>query len=74
MKRLANMNVVSEVWDDIIAYLHLKSKGNSVWVSLERNMRIFHKGSRSVENLCNIIFETVSLKLLSLQMKSLSNV
>ncbi|GKE62070.1 reverse transcriptase domain, reverse transcriptase zinc-binding domain protein, partial [Tanacetum coccineum] len=81
---LADMPSTLPMWDDIVDWLLPISKGNSVnsivgrlilaastyFVWQERNNRLFAKGERRVNELCEVIAGVVRLKLTTLHFKA----
>lgn len=82
------MDNISEKWPDIMHFLTPRAKRNAIWrvigrlilgsalyhIWQERYMRLFQKGSRSVDTLVSCIFKEVRLKMLSLSFKESANV
>ncbi|GKC54720.1 reverse transcriptase domain, reverse transcriptase zinc-binding domain protein [Tanacetum coccineum] len=81
---LADMPSTLPMWDDIVDWLLPISKGNSVnsivgrlilaastyFVWQERNNRLFAKGERRVNEICEVIAGVVRLKLTTLHFKA----
>ncbi|GKA54130.1 hypothetical protein Tco_0753079, partial [Tanacetum coccineum] len=81
---LADMPSTLPIWDDIVDWLLPISKGNSInsivghlilaastyFVWQERNNRLFAKGERRVNELCEVIAGVVRLKLTTLHFKA----
>lgn len=75
--------MTSDRWVDIISYLQDRTSRNSVWSNIERilvgavayfiwherNLRMFKRGSRSVDQVFKIVYEVVRLKIMSFKLK-----
>ncbi|GJY33938.1 hypothetical protein Tco_0418407 [Tanacetum coccineum] len=88
VRGLAEMDVVSPSLHDIAAYIQPIAKSRTVkniigkllvaaslyFLWIERNNRLFKKGKRSPEEICDVIMVTVRLKLMTLRFKKSTNV
>lgn len=81
VKGYTNILVADIKWDAIVNQLIPMSKSNigrlalgatSYFIWQERNLRIHKKGARSVEQVFNVIFDTIRLKIHSLHFKKMS--
>lgn len=83
VKIIANLQNSNSKWDDIVSLLVPLSNRNflsniigrlalgatAYFVWQERNLRVHKKGSRSVDQVFHVIFETVRCKIMSLLFK-----
>lgn len=86
MQVLAKMHSVAANWGDIIQHMQSNLSRKSVWSNIkrillgavayyiwhERNLRLFKKGRRSVDQVFKIIYEVVRMKIMSFNLTNTS--
>ncbi|PWA69326.1 reverse transcriptase domain, Reverse transcriptase zinc-binding domain protein [Artemisia annua] len=84
MKNLVKLDFAPNSWTDLLAYMLKKPINKSIWIILqrlvigasiyyvwqERNLRIFQGRHRSFDEVCNLIKDTVRLRVMSLSLNT----
>ncbi|KAJ0886252.1 putative RNA-directed DNA polymerase transcription factor bZIP family [Helianthus annuus] len=87
-KVFSRLEGVPDKWPEIINYLENNGLSKSIWgiigrlvmaavvyfIWQERNNRCFDNNRRSVQQICNVVFDTVRMRILGLKLKDSSSV